>query len=85
MYTLKNFLPAIILKLIYLTFTAPYFTYGIEAWFATYKNYTNELFILQKKAIRAINNLHYRDHTNDCFKSMEILKLTEMYKYKSCV
>ena len=31
LYRLKNFLPASILELIYLTFIVPYFTYGIEA------------------------------------------------------
>ena len=73
------------MKLLYLTFIVPYFTYGIGAWFAMYKNYTSDLFILQKKAIWAINNLQYRDHTNFYFKSMKILKSTEVYKHKSCV
>ena len=72
---LKNYLPAYILKVIYLTFIVSYFTYGIEAWLATYKDYENELFILQKKTIVAINSLQYRDHTDDYFKSMDILQL----------
>ena len=67
----------------HITFTVPYFTYCIGFWCMTYKKYTKELFILQKKAITAINNLQYRDHTNDYFKSLEILKSTEVHKYKS--
>ena len=42
------------------------------------KSTQTNLFIVQKKAIRATNNLQYRDHTNNYFKSIEILKLTEI-------
>ena len=34
---------------------------------------------MQKKAIRAINNLSYNDHTNDFFFNMKILKVHELY------
>ena len=37
-------------------------------------------FVLQKKAIRAINNLAYNEHTNACFKCSKILKLSDQYK-----
>ena len=40
----------------------PYF----HAWHGTYQNNTSKLiFVLQKKAIRAINNLAYNEHTNE--------------------
>ena len=38
---------------------------------------------LQKKSIRAINSLSYNSHTNDYFKSMEILKVEDLAKWRS--
>lgn len=58
----------------------PYISYGIEVWYGTFKNHTNKIFILQKKAIRAINNLEYNDHTTGYFHSNKILKLEDQYK-----
>ena len=35
---------------------------------------------MQKKAIRAINNLDYNEHTNDYFKLNNIIKLEDQFK-----
>ena len=80
LYRLNKFLPPNVLKLIYSTLVHPYLIYGLEAWFGTFKNNTNKIFILQKKAIRAINGLNYNEHTNDYFKLMNILKIEDQYK-----
>ena len=56
----------------------PYLSYGIEA--TTYQNNTSKIFVLQKKAIPAINNLAYNEHTNAYFKCYKILKLSDQYK-----
>ena len=53
--------------------------YGIKAWHGTYKN-TSKILILQKKAIRAINNIAYNEHTNTYFKCNKILILSDQYK-----
>ena len=58
----------------------PYLSYGIEAWHGTYQNNTSKIFVLHKKAIRAINNLAYNEHTNAYFKCNKILKLSDQYK-----
>ena len=55
-------------------------TPGIEAWYGTYQNNTSKIFVLQKKAIRAINNLAYNEHTNVHFKCNKLLKLSDQYK-----
>ena len=39
----------------------------------------SKIYILQKKAIRAINNLAYNEHTNAYFKCNKILQLSEQY------
>ena len=58
----------------------PYLSYGIETWHGTYQNNTSKIFVLQKKAIRAINNLAYNEHTNAYFKCNKILKLSDQDK-----
>ena len=80
LFKLNKFLPSNILKMIYIALINPYITYAIEAWYGTFKNNTNKIFILQKRAIRAINSLDYNDHTNSYFKSCDILKLDDQYK-----
>ena len=82
LYKLNNYLPKEILKLLYNSFVLPYINYGIEAWFSSYLNNTNKITVLQKKSIRAINNLPYNDHTNDYFLDMNLLKLNDLFKYK---
>ena len=81
LYKLNRFLPETNLKTLYYTsLIHPYLSYGIEAWHGTYKNNTSKIFVLQKKAIRAINNLAYNEHTNAYFKCNKILKLFDQYK-----
>ena len=75
-------MPHSALLILYYTLVHPYLTYGIEAWYATYTNNTNKLFIMQKKSIRAINQLPYNEHTNAYFKQNRILKLEDQYKYQ---
>ena len=62
LYKLNRFLPETILKALYTKLIHPYLSYGIEAWHRTYQNNTSKIFVLQKKAIRAINNLAYNEH-----------------------
>ena len=79
-YSLNRFLPETILKTSYTSLLHPFLSYGIEAWHGTYQNNTSKISILQKKAIRAINNLAYNEHTNAYFKCNKILKLSDQYK-----
>ena len=80
LYKLNRFVPETILKTLYTSLVHPYWSYGIEAWHGTYQNHTSKIFVLQKKAIRAINNLAYNEHTNAYFKCNKILKLSDQYK-----
>ena len=82
LYKLNKYLPKEILKLLYNSFILPYINYGIEAWFSSYQNNTNKITVLQKKSIRAINNLPFNSHTNDYFHSMNLLKIQDLFKYK---
>ena len=80
LFKLNKFLPSHILQILYTSLVQPYLIYGLEAWYSTYKNHTNKIFILQKKAIRAANKLDYNEHTNNYFKSNFILKLEDQFK-----
>ena len=49
LYKLSKYVPVNILKLLYNTLFLPYVNYGIEAWYGSYSNNTDKIFILQKK------------------------------------
>ena len=80
LYKLNRFLPETILKTLYTSLIHPYLSYGIEAWHGTYQNNTSKIFVLQEKAIRAINILAYNGQTNAYFKCNKILNLSDQYK-----
>ena len=68
LYKLNRLLPETILKTLYTSLIHPYLSYGIEAWHGAYQNDTSKIFVLLKKAIHAINNIAYNEHTNAYFK-----------------
>ena len=82
LYKLNRFLPETILKTLYISLIHPYLSicHIVEAWQGTYQNNTSKIFVLQKKAIHAINNLAYNGHTNAYFKCNKILKLSDQHK-----
>ena len=60
----------------------PHLMYGIEIWYGITQLNDERIFKLQKKSIRAINCLPYATHTNDYFKSLNLLKIEDLYKLK---
>ena len=80
LYKLNRFLSETILKTLYTSLIHLYLSYGIEAWHGTYQNNTSKIFVLQKKAIHAINNLANDEHTNAYLKCNKILKLSDQYE-----
>jgi len=85
LYKLKHYMPQPALKLLYFSLIHPYYSYGIEAWHGTTNSTTDKLFIMQKRAIRSINNLSYNEHTNAFFKQNNILKLADLYNFQLLV
>ena len=82
LFRLNNFLPYETLLTLYNTLLVPHLIYGIEVWLGALKLNQDRIFKLQKKAVRAVNSLPYNEHTNDYFKSMEILKVKEIYQQR---
>ena len=70
------------LSTLYSTLLVPHLLYGIEIWHGALQENQDRIFKLQKKAIRAINSLGYNHHTNEFFKSMEILKVNDIFNQR---
>ena len=82
LFRLNNVLPIDSLKMLYNTLLMPHLMYGIEIWYGITQLNDDRVFKLQKKSIRAINCLPYASHTNDYFKSMNLLKIEDIYKQR---
>ena len=85
LHRLKFMLPFPALLSLYYSLIFPYLSYAIEIWHSTSKYLTHQIFVLQKKAVRAIHLLPYNTETNFYFKKSSILKLEDLYKIQSCV
>ena len=80
LFKLSKYLPLEIIKTLYYSLINPFLICGIEVWHGTYANITNKIFILQKKACRAIHNLPFNTHTTEYIKNAKKLKLTDLYE-----
>ena len=69
-----------ILKQVYFSIVHSHLNYNICSYAGTYDTHMNRLLILQKRAIRIINDESYLAHTNSLFFSNRILKIHDMYK-----
>ena len=81
LYKMNKILPKHVLLTLYRSLILPYFSYGIEIYFNSAASNINKLVILQKKCIRAINNIGYFDHTLEYFRLDRILSLADLYEY----
>ena len=72
---MKHILPQQVLKTIYDTLILPHLNYGILCW----GSHTNRLFKIQKNAVRKLSLAKYNAHTDPLFKSLNILKINDIY------
>ena len=72
--------PKSTLKQVYFSIIQSHLNYVICTYAGTYATHLNRLLLLQKRAIRIINNESYLAHTNSLFQSNKILKIQDMYK-----
>ena len=75
---LKNVLPQHIKTIIYNTLILPHLNYCILCW--GFK--CNRVFALQKKAIRIITCSRYNAHTEPLFKTIKLLKFSDLLKLR---
>lgn len=79
----KNFLDHYSLHILYSSLVLPYRLYSVEVWGNTFKSNLQPLCILQKKAIRIIHNVGYREHTDTLFLVSHALKFMNLVKFKT--
>ena len=73
--------PTEILLAIYNALVLPHINYCILSWGAD----SNTIFILQKKAVRAIASAGCNAHTEPFFKLYNLLKIEDIYKFRLLV
>ena len=78
MNRLKPVLPSNVLLTLYNSFILPYLNYSVIVWGGSITQYNN-LFLLQKRAVRIISKAGYLDHTTPLFTNLNLLKLTNIY------
>lgn len=78
MHLIRNLLDTKSLLLIYYSLIYSSLIYCMTVWSGASKESLNQLVIVQKRAIRTIAGVRYRDHTNDLFHNLKILKLPDM-------
>lgn len=71
------------LFILYCSLILPHINYCLEVWGNTYSSHLQILYRLQKKAIRIVHSVGYREHTNPLFLKSGILKLDDLIKLKS--
>ena len=69
-----------ILLAIYNTLVLPHINYCVLFWCAD----SNTIFILQKKAVRAMVSAGYNAHTEPFFKLYNLLKIEDISSYSYC-
>ena len=82
LFRLNNILPQPALKSLYDALIVPHMLYGLEIWYSALQCNKDRVFKLQKKSIRAIQNLRYNDHTSSHFQMLGSLKLDDLYKLR---
>ena len=70
---------------LYYALIQPFLVYGLIVWGNTYPATLHPLFILQKKATRLITFSQYDQHTSPLFKSLDILKLSDLVNFQTAV
>ena len=76
----KHFFPRTILRTIYQTLILPHLSYCCTVWSGAKASTLNKLIVLQKRAIRHIMKVGYRDHTSNLFSSLNLVKLSDLIK-----
>ena len=73
------------LHTLYCSLVLPYLLYCVEVWGNNYKDSLESLITLQKKTIRIIHKVGYRDHTNQLFLQSRLLKFLDIVAYQTSI
>ena len=79
----KNIFPLHIRKQLYNALFKPHLEYGLLAWGGVKATQLKKITNLQKKCVRNVANRQVRSHTDPLFKSLNILKFTDIFETNS--
>jgi hypothetical protein len=83
MYHVKDLLDKKCLCTLYYSFVYPYISYCCQIWGNTYATKLNKIVVLQKRAIRVIAGLGFRDSTSKTFYDLSFLKFHDVVKLET--
>ena len=66
---------------LYYSFIFPYLSYCNPIWGCTYQTNLKQLVVQQKRIIRVIAGMKYRDPTESAFKDLNVIKFLDINKY----
>ena len=85
LYKLKKLLSTKSLFMLYNALILPYLNYCNIVWGNCSITKINQLFLLQKKAIRICSQSNYLDHTNPIFKKQKSLKVEDIHTFQTAI
>jgi len=77
----KNYLTEKALKLLYFSFVHSHIIYAVQVWSSCPAGQVDQIYKLQKKAVRLISNSRYNAHTQPIFKKLQILPLPDLISF----
>ena len=77
----RPFLTKTTLRQLYFSFLYPYLNYCCAIWGNATDNILMPIFKIQKRAIRIIENIKWRDSTKRAFHNLKLLRLPDIYKF----
>ena len=83
LYRIRNKIPLKLRITLYNTLILPHLTYCITIWGKTYKKYTHDIIIIQKRILRIITHSPRTAHTAPLFTHYNILNFNHLYTYHS--
>ena len=78
LYKIRHYTPIETLKLLYLGIFYPFLSYGVQVWGLTYPTLLNPVFILQKKAVKAMTFSDIMTPSLPLFNNSQLLRLSDI-------
>ena len=80
MYRLTHIYPEAVLLIIYQSIINAYFNYGLLVW-GSHLNINHPLHLLQKRALRIVQNTYYVAHNEPICKDLRLLEKSDMFRF----